>query len=102
MLKKDRTLDADFISALEVLRNENDNISTATLFALSDVDRLELENFAAAWLDVPAPRRRYVTRAMRELAEERIEADFNRLFRFLMDDEDAEVREHAINGLGED
>src|SRR4029078_9321450 len=40
--------------------------------------------------------------AMTELAEERIEADFTRIFRYLLDDEDALVRAQAINGLWED
>ena len=36
------------------------------------------------------------------LAEERIEADFTRIFRYLLDDEDAKVRAYAINGLWEE
>lgn len=102
MTKPDQTLDAAFASALEHLRDDAGSISPTILFALSDVNRQELERFAETWTALPVERRRRIALAMGELAEENIEADFNRLFRYLLDDEDAEVREHAINGLWED
>jgi HEAT repeat protein len=61
-----------------------------------------LQEFAQVWQKLPPPKRRRVTQAMMEIAEERIEADYTRIFRYLLDDEDAEVRAHAINGLWED
>lgn len=102
MTDKNQAVDNGFASALESLRQESGSISTATLFSLSDVNRQELQQFAETWLTLPVERRRQIAMAMGELAEEDIEADFNRLFRYLLDDEDAEVREHAIDGLWED
>ncbi len=102
MAKKEQVWDADFTSALEYLRASGEMPSQVTLFALSDLTRPELEKFAETWMELPAERRRRVAAAMMELAEESIEADFNRIFRYLVEDEDAEVREHAINGLWED
>jgi HEAT repeat protein len=102
MVKKEPRIDTAFQGALERLQDTGTTIPTSTLFTLSDVNRQELQHFAETWTRLPAERRRYVTRAMGELAEENIEADFNRLFRYLLDDEDPQVREDAINGLWED
>ncbi len=102
MAKKEPIWDADFTSALDYLRDGEGLLSHATLFALSDLTRPELEKFAETWTALPAERRRRVAAAMTDLAEVSIEADFNRIFRYLVEDEDAEVREHAIDGLWED
>lgn len=102
MVSREKTVDDGFGSALARLSDSQDPISTATLFSLSDVNRQELQQFAETWLSLSVERRRHIAMAMGELAEENIEADFNRLFRYLLDDEDAEVREHAIDGLWED
>jgi HEAT repeat protein len=102
MVKRDQVLDTGFESALERLRDEDSSISTTTLFSLSDVNREELQQFAETWTGLTVQRRRQIAMAMGELAEENIEANFNRLFRYLLDDEDAEVREDAIEGLWED
>ncbi len=102
MRQRDYFLDNGFGAALSTLREGQGTIPTLVLFALSDVNRQELEQFAATWMELPVTRRRFIVSAMIDLAEADIEADFNRLFRYLLDDEDAEVREHAINGLWED
>lgn len=102
MEHKETKLDFGFLSALENLSDGDSSISTSTLFSFSDVNRQELQRFAETWTGLNTNRRRYVALSMCELAEENIEADFNRIFRYLMDDEDAQVREHAINGLWED
>ncbi|MGB8647414.1 MAG: HEAT repeat domain-containing protein [Anaerolineae bacterium] len=102
MPKRKTNLDPDFAAALDNMRKGDDVLSMATLFTLSDVTRPELEKFAETWAALPVARRRQVALALRDLAEESIEADFNRLFRHLMEDEDAEVREHALDGLWED
>jgi HEAT repeat protein len=102
MVKRDQIMDAGFAAALERLRENGSSLPTSTLFSLSDVNRQELQHFAETWTILPVERRRHAAMAMRELAEENIEADFIRLFRYLLDDEDAQVREQAINGLWED
>lgn len=100
--RPDRMFDADFKSALRYLQGEAVSLSPSLLFALSDLNRKEMQEFAAAWQGLSTDRRRRLSQAMSELAEERIEADFTRIFRYLLDDEDAQVRANAINGLWED
>jgi len=100
--RPERSFEADLKSALRYLQSNEVSLSPSLLFALSDLNRQELQEFAQVWHVLPADRRRRVAQAMTELAEERIEADFTRIFRYLLDDEDADVRAHAINGLWED
>jgi HEAT repeat protein len=100
--RPERMFDADFKSALLYLQSDEISLSPSLLFALSDLDRRELQEFARVWQLLAPDKRRRITQAMSELAEERIEADFTRIFRYLLDDEDAEVRASAINGLWED
>ncbi|MBI4673785.1 MAG: HEAT repeat domain-containing protein [Chloroflexi bacterium] len=100
--RPERMFDADFKSALRYLQSDEISLSPSLLFALSDLNRQEMQEFAKTWQTFPAAKRSRVTLAMAELAEERIEADFTRIFRYLLDDEDAAVRANAINGLWED
>ena len=100
--RPEKMFDADFKSALKALASDEISISPTLLFAFSDVTRPELQEFAQVWQTCAPAKRRRVVQAMTELAEERIEADFTRIFRYLLDDEDAGVRAQAINGLWED
>jgi HEAT repeat protein len=100
--RSEKMFDAEFRSALQYLAGDEVSLSPSLLFAFSDVTRPELQEFATTWQTLSADKRRRVTQAMTELAEERIEADFTRIFRYLLDDEDAGVRAIAINGLWED
>jgi HEAT repeat protein len=100
--RPEKMFDADFKSALGYLQSEEPSLSPSLLFAFSDLTRPELQEFAQVWLTLPADRRRRISQGLAELAEERIEADFTRIFRYLLDDEDAGVRVNAINGLWED
>lgn len=96
------SISTEFAAALEYLKSDQPSLGPSFLFAFSDLNRQEMERFAQAWVQVPRERRRRVAQAMVELAEEYFEVDFNQIFRYLLDDEDAEVRAHAINGLWED
>lgn len=100
--RQERPLVSDFKAALRYLQSDETSLSPSLLFALSDVNRQELQQFATVWQTLSADKRGRVTLAMAELAEERIEADFSRIFRYLLDDENAPVRANAINGLWEE
>lgn len=100
--RSERLLDADFKSALRYLQSDEISLSPSLLFALSDLNRSELQQFATVWQTLSADKRGRITQGMAELAEERIEADFSRIFRYLLDDENADVRANAINGLWEE
>jgi len=91
----------DFMDALRRLRDDALPARTA-LTALSGANRAQLGAFAETWVRLPVQRRRDVSAALVELAEENIEVDFNILLRYLLNDEDAHVRANAIDGLWED
>ena len=91
----------DFDSALKHLAGET-RLASSALNALSSATRQNLASFARTWVALPAERRRSVTKLMVELAEANVELDYNILYRYLLDDEDPEVRGSAIEGLWED
>ena len=91
----------DFNSALKHLAGET-RLASSALNALSSATRRNLAAFAPAWVVLPAERRRSVVKMMVELAEANVELDYNLLFRYLLDDEDPQVRASAIEGLCED
>lgn len=97
--KKD--LFPDFIDALRRLRDDA-MPARSKLTALSGANRAQLGAFAETWVRLPVERRREASLRLVEIAEEDIQADFNILFRYLLDDEDAQVRANAIDGLWED
>jgi HEAT repeat protein len=97
--KKD--ISPDFIDALRRLRDDT-MPPRSVLSALSDANRAQLGAFAETWIRLPTERRREVSGKLVEIAEDDIHANFNILFRYLFDDEDAQVRAHAIDGLWED
>ncbi|OQY83338.1 MAG: hypothetical protein B6D41_17100 [Chloroflexi bacterium UTCFX4] len=99
--RADRPIETDLKSALRYLQSDEISLSPLLLFALSDLNRQELQQFAAVWQTLTAAKRARVSQAMSELAEEQIEADFTRIFQYLLDDENADVRANAINGLWE-
>jgi HEAT repeat protein len=69
---------------------------------VSALSRREMELFADRWSLISVARRRQITRTLVEIAESSFEVDFNSIFRLGLEDEDAEVRAHAIDGLWED
>jgi len=97
--KKD--LYPDFTDALRRLRDDALPARSA-LVALSGANRAQLGAFAETWVRLPVERRRDISRRLVEFAEQDIQADFNILFRYLLNDEAAPVRANAIDGLWED
>jgi len=87
---------------LRCLADESKPLKMATLYILSDMDREHLPELEAIWDGLSVKRKRAVLRALVELTEATVEVDFTTLFRFCLDDEDAEVRLLAIEGLWED
>ncbi|MDE3087781.1 MAG: HEAT repeat domain-containing protein [Chloroflexota bacterium] len=91
----------DFNAALKHLQEENKASATA-VSVLSGANKQEVAAFAQTWVRLPPERRRRVSQMLVDLAEENIELDFNPLFRYLLVDEDAQVRALGIEGLWED
>lgn len=92
----------DFKSALRHLQEDQAALLPSALAALSGTNRKELGDFANVWVELPSERRRRAAQLLVELAEENFKHDFNMLFRYMLNDEDAAVRAHAIDGLWED
>lgn len=90
-----------FEEALARLCDEEANLSSLELHALSGPSRAETALFEKRWAAVHLERRRKVIRALVESAELNFEMDFNDLFRCCLRDEDEQVRFHAIEGLWE-
>jgi len=91
----------DFASALEHLQSES-RLATSALNALSGANKQDLAAFAQTWVALPVERRRQVAQLLVDLAEKNVELDFNILYRYLLNDDDAQVRASAIEGLWED
>jgi HEAT repeat protein len=92
----------DFNTALEHLRDKEASLAPTALGALTGAKKNNVAAFAQTWTALPVARRRRASQLLVDLAEENLQFDFNLLFRYLLDDEDAQVRVHAIDGLWED
>jgi HEAT repeat protein len=86
---------------LETLRTSTEMPTQASLYCFSNLEAQEVERVREVWPHQPvALRRRLITRLM-ELAEADFTLDFGMVFRLGLEDEDAEVRTTAIEGLWE-
>ena len=81
---------------------EEKTLRHTELVELSNVLPADMPMFKIEWLKVPVDRRREVATRLVEMAEDNAELTFYPLFRVLLKDDDAEVRESAIEGLWED
>lgn len=82
--------------------SQADSPSFRTLYHLSGLSNQELDGFKAGWSHLPPERRRQLAEGLVEIAEASFEVDFQAIFRFLLTDQDPEVRANAVEGLFED
>ena len=68
---------------------------------LSGLDQTQHDEFWPAWTAIMPRRRAEIARAMVELAEDNVDLDFSEALQWLLDDDDAEVRANAVEGLWE-
>ena len=87
---------------LKNLTRLDEPISVAALYALSGLERTQLEQVKATWNALPADRRAATMQHLVELGDENFEVDFNALYRIGLNDADPAVRAAAISGLWED
>jgi len=92
---------ATFANTLKHLQDENSALSSTVLAALSGIVRPDLARFAQTWSKLSPERRRAIAQRLVELAEDDFKLDFDLLFRYWLDDEDAQVRTAGIEGLWE-
>jgi HEAT repeat protein len=74
----------------------------AQLAKLSPMTVRRAADFVADFAAQPVTERRRVVRTLVQMAEDNVELDYNDLYLRLLEDEDAEVRTLAIEGLWED
>ena len=87
---------------LQNLANLDEPISVAALYALSGLEKTQLEQVKAVWSTLPADRRAAAMQHLVDLGDDSFELDFGALFRLGLHDADAAVRAAAISGLWED
>jgi HEAT repeat protein len=86
---------------LTELGDENKNLLASHLVYLSDLPSEEVEAFARAWEKTAAPRRHQLVNHLVSLAEDNSELNFDSIFRVILGDPEAEVRNKAVEGLAE-
>ncbi len=69
---------------------------------LSDLGPEQSAQFRRHWRSIPAERRLEIVHELDELAEDNLDLDFRAVFACCLDDDDAEVRAAAVEGLWED
>jgi HEAT repeat protein len=74
----------------------------ASLYPLSNLDAEDAARVREAWMCLPVELRQQMINRLVELAEADFEVDFSAVFRIGLDDENAEVRAAAVDGLWED
>jgi len=83
------------------LSNRDEPLPNSRLTELANMDSAELTYFKQVWPTMGLRRRRQIVSRLVELAENNFELDFDNVFKNCLDDEDAEVRSKAIEGLWE-
>lgn len=77
-------------------------LSHATLAKLSGLGATQIDDFMRTWRTLATEERRRLAQRLADLAQDNVELDYNDIFRRLLDDDDAEIRVAAIDGLWED
>jgi HEAT repeat protein len=72
------------------------------LYLLSNLEAADVARVKEWWPQIPADVRHALTARLVEIAEADFEVNFGSIFRLGLDDEDAQVRTSAIEGLWED
>jgi len=87
---------------LDELRERAEMPSSASLYHLSNLESEGQACVREVWPRLPVELRRRLMTRLVELAEADFEVDFGAVFRLGLQDEDAEVRTAAVEGLWED
>jgi len=86
---------------LAELTDNDKSLLHSRLVDLSNLSPEEMELFEQMWATVEPEKRRQIIYRLVDLAEEDVKLDFDSIFRNRLNDEDAEVRGKAIEGLWE-
>jgi len=83
------------------LNSHEELLSSSRLTELTNMDSAALEHFKEVWPTIELRQRQQIVSRLVELAENNFELDFDNIFKNCLDDQDAEVRSKAIEGLWE-
>ncbi len=83
------------------LANSKKPLLNSRLAELSNLDLHDLELFEQAWAAFTAKRRRQIIYRLVELASDNVELNFDSIFKKCLEDQNADVRSEAIEGLWE-
>ena len=87
---------------LEELSTRRTMPALSSLHHLSTLGSEDALRVREVWLELPVELRRRLIATLVEMAEADFELDFGAIFRFCLEDRDAEVRAAAVEGLWED
>ncbi len=90
------------LTLLDELRETVHKPDPASLYYLSNLHTEEAERVCEVWRELPTDLRLELTSWLVEMAEADFTLNFSAIFRLAMNDEDARVREAAIDGLWEE
>ena len=91
----------DFSETLGDLLKVEVPFNPATLYNLSGLEPEELERLTTSWFSIPLTRRHTLVKELVDIAETNFEVDFESIFRWGMQDHDADVRAICVEGLWE-
>jgi HEAT repeat protein len=87
---------------IEELNRDAQMPKQESLYLLSSLDAEDAARVRAAWPDLSVEMRRSLLAALVDIAEADFEVDFGAVFRIGLEDQDAEARTTAVEGLWED
>jgi len=88
-------------ATLDHLANTGEPLLSSKLADLSNLSPEEVKLFEQVWAAIEPERQRQIVYRLVELAEDNVKLDFDSIFRGRLNDQDAEVRRKAIEGLWE-
>jgi len=83
------------------LVNSNHPLSSTSLAELTNLSSPELKLLEQAWAAIEPKRRQQIIKRLVEIANDNVEFNFDDIFKNCLKDQDAEVRNEAIEGLWE-
>lgn len=87
---------------LEEMADEERILSISHLYALSGLEKADLERVRRAWPTLPPDQRQSVMRHLVDISEANFEVDFGSIFRLGLTDAEPLVRAAAVDGLWEE
>ncbi len=90
----------DFQHLLERIQAQGQQVEAQDMRVLSDLDREQVRRWREVWLHLPLATRRRVTALLADLLDDDPRLSFFEVGKTALEDEDPEVRRHALRLLG--